>query len=60
MPRVNREECVGCGMCVKVCPVGAISMQDGVAVIDDDVCVRCGRCLQACPVGAIKPNFESA
>ncbi|MGI6605349.1 MAG: DUF362 domain-containing protein [bacterium] len=49
------ETCVGCGSCVDYCPVGAISLVDGQAQIDQDECVECGVCLraQACPVEAL-------
>jgi electron transport complex protein RnfB len=41
--------CFGCGDCVKVCKFGAISIIDGVAVVDEDNCVNCGACIKACP-----------
>ena len=41
--------CLGKGDCVKVCPVGAISIVDGIAHIDEDKCVSCGACSKACP-----------
>ncbi|MBE5758146.1 MAG: 4Fe-4S dicluster domain-containing protein [Clostridiales bacterium] len=50
---IDRETCVGCGACVGTCPVNAISLNDGKAVIDQDVCVKCGACAQTCPVSAI-------
>ncbi|MBQ9792006.1 MAG: 4Fe-4S binding protein [Clostridia bacterium] len=50
---VDSKVCVGCGTCVGVCPVGAISMEDGVAKIDNEVCIKCGACAASCPVGAI-------
>ena len=41
--------CLGKGDCVKVCPVGAISIVDGIAHIDEEKCVSCGACSKACP-----------
>ena len=49
---VDKETCVGCGACVAICPVGAISLEDK-ACIDADSCIGCGACVNACPVGAI-------
>ena len=50
---VQKDVCVGCQTCVDTCPVGAISMVDGIAQIDKDVCVNCGSCIGVCPVSAI-------
>lgn len=41
--------CLGYGSCKKVCQFGAISIVDGIAVIDRDKCKACGMCLQECP-----------
>ncbi len=49
------EDCIGCELCVPYCTVGAISMQNGVAVSDQDKCVECGVCTRcmSCPVDAM-------
>lgn len=52
---VNKEKCIGCGTCVAICPVGAISFDDdGKAKIDKAKCIHCGACEASCPVSAIK------
>lgn len=51
--KVDKNVCVGCGACVGVCPVDAISLVNGVAVIDPKKCINCGACAATCPVGAI-------
>ena len=54
---VDKTKCIGCGTCVSMCPVGAISFdEDGQACIDREKCIRCGTCEAVCPVCAIKLN----
>jgi electron transfer flavoprotein alpha subunit len=48
------EKCIGCQICVAECPVGAIEMSGGVALIDPEVCIGCGKCFDVCPVTAVK------
>jgi len=50
--KIDKEKCVGCEACVDVCPVSAIKMKDGKAVVGDE-CVDCGACVSQCPTGAI-------
>ena len=47
------DKCMGCQICVAECPVGAIVMSDGAALIDPEVCIGCGKCLDVCPVEAV-------
>ena len=51
--KVDREKCLGCGACISMCPVQAISFKDGKAEIDKKKCIKCGTCKDICPVGAI-------
>lgn len=45
--------CIGCKMCERKCPNGAIKVENAHAVIDYDKCTSCGVCKDACPVKAI-------
>ena len=51
-PRVG-SVCAGCGMCVKTCPMGAITMRGLRAKIDLRKCIRCYCCHEMCPHRAI-------
>src|SRR5512133_1855193 len=53
--RVDEVTCTGCEECLPYCPVGVISMVDGVAVADQDGCVECGVCTRvySCPSGSM-------
>ena len=46
--------CIGFGSCAHVCPFGAISIENDVAVVDSDKCVACGACTEICPHNVIK------
>ncbi len=50
-------ECTGCGACLDLCHVAAISLVDGKAVIAE-ACKGCGRCASACPQGAIRLRLD--
>jgi aryl-alcohol dehydrogenase-like predicted oxidoreductase len=46
--------CEVCGSCVKACSSGALSIENGKVVIDQQRCIFCGYCGAACPQFAIK------
>lgn len=55
-----RKVCVACGVCVKACPKGAISIYKGCfACVDEEKCVGCGLCARACPAGCIETKERS-
>ena len=48
------ERCIGCGKCVKVCPLGLHTVgEDGKHIIDRKNCIACGKCVEAC-AGALE------
>ena len=41
--------CIGCGICVKQCEFGAVTLEDNLARIDGSKCTGCGKCAEKCP-----------
>ena len=46
-PQTN-DDCSKCGVCAKLCPMGAIS-KENPEIIDKDKCITCMRCISICP-----------
>ncbi len=45
----DQSECTGCGICEKVCPTGAIEIQNGYPFFKIGKCIACGHCGVYCP-----------
>ena len=56
--KIDAENCIGCGTCIDYCNVGAISIEDEVASIDQDLCVEFWVCYrnQVCPSDCFEPT----
>ena len=53
--RINRKECISCGLCESSCPAEAIRKPDGFhMVISPAMCAGCGLCAGICPKEAIE------
>lgn len=55
--KIDKNKCIGCGICVHFCPSDAISIVDKLAVINQESCFECGNCIRneviKCPTKAI-------
>jgi NADP-reducing hydrogenase subunit HndC len=52
--QIDAEACKGCGICLKNCPVDAITGERKAPhVIDEQKCTRCGTCWEKCPFTAV-------
>lgn len=51
---LDQEKCIGCGICVLVCPRAVLGMNNGYAQVENrDACMECGACARNCPTEAV-------
>lgn len=53
-PTLEKNECVGCGECARICPAKAIQIKNKQAIINRKKCIKCYCCQEFCPKGAMK------
>lgn len=58
MPWIKKDDCIGCGICVRECPADAIEINKKKAEIIDSKCIRCGVCHDVCPQSAVRHDSE--
>jgi len=49
---VDAKKCTGCGSCAEVCPADAITIENDLAIVNED-CIDCLTCIDECPENAI-------
>ncbi|RLC49913.1 MAG: (Fe-S)-binding protein, partial [Candidatus Cloacimonadota bacterium] len=63
LPEIDVNNCTGCGKCVNICPVEAMSLISAndpkkpnrkIATLNTDICLGCGLCVRACPTNTIE------
>lgn len=53
--KIDSKKCIGCGICLNVCPHAVMEMKEGIAFLaNKDRCIECGACDKNCPVNAIR------
>lgn len=56
---INKETCIGCGLCVKDCSRGAIILVDEKAQVDLELCNECSHCVAVCPQASVSmPDYD--
>ena len=61
--RLDEKRCMGCGLCVEVCPHGVFTLRSSAGalrtriraeIVNAKACMECGACKMNCPVGAVE------
>ncbi|MDO4482641.1 MAG: nitroreductase family protein, partial [Bacillota bacterium] len=55
MVKVDKEKCIGCGLCKNDCLMNDLVITDGKCEPVNKTCIHCGHCIAVCPVNAVSP-----
>ena len=59
LPKIDQAKCIGCEICVKICPNQALALIDELAVVaHPESCDYTGACQEICPTQAISLAYE--
>lgn len=47
--KIDKEKCIGCGICIKDCPNHVLELENGKAIMSREKCLECGHCVAICP-----------
>ena len=57
---IDKEKCIGCGLCAADCPAEKLAVENGKAVYTPE-CIQCGHCVAVCPRAAVSiPEYDMA
>lgn len=56
MISVDRQACDGCGLCIEICPTGALQLVDDLIQVESSLCDECYACVDVCPQAALIPS----
>ena len=56
-PKINKDKCIRCGECVKICPPKTMKIEKGqFPHLKNNQCIRCWCCAEVCPKNAIEKS----
>lgn len=59
IPEIDLSRCIGCELCVRICPTGALVLIKNVATVaHPEACTYSGVCQENCPTEAISLTYE--